>query len=135
MKFPRLSYNRVARVLLFTAPLWMSPVARTAQGVEFRKPGGSTAAAASSSLQFRSASASAESVAEPAPAKAKAAPAAAAPAAAPTVQQVAKPLASAARPLPAPAVAQAPARTTVRPAFTQPESGGVETAAYTTMNR
>ncbi|BBO32356.1 DUF6666 family protein [Lacipirellula parvula] len=135
MKFPRLSYNRVARVLLFTAPLWMSPITGAAHGVEFRKPGSSSAPAVNSSLQFRSASAPAESEAPPAPAKAKAAPAPAAPVTAPTVQQVAKPLASAARPLPAPAVAQAPARITARPAFTQPESNGVETAAYTTVDR
>lgn len=141
MKFPRLIRIRVARALLFTAPIWLTPSIGAAEGgVQFRKPG-SSAAAPAGSLQFRSSAASEVAAAAPQQPAAAPLPAAKPAFAAPTVQQVAKPLATAARPLPAPAtvVQQAPAKSSARPVFAQPESsimaGGVETAAYTTVNR
>lgn len=128
MKLPRLICLRVAQALLFTAPIWLSPSLGAAEGIQFRKPGGA-AAPANNSLQFRSATANdapAESASKTA-------------ASTPTVQQVAKPLATAARPLPAPIVQQAPAKSAARPVFAQPESviaaASVEPAAYSTVNR
>ena len=111
MKLPRLICLRVAQALLFTAPIWLSPSLGAAEGIQFRKPGGA-AAPANNSLQFRSVTANdapAESASKTA-------------ASTPTVQQVAKPLATAARPLPAPIVQQAPAKSAARPVFAQPES-------------
>ena len=136
MKLPRLIYNRVAGLLLLAAPLWVAPGLAAAQdGIQFRKPGGSSVTRAGSSLQFRSADKGAtETTAPVAPARVAQAVSVAPVAAAPTMQQVAKPLSTARLSNAAP-VQQVPAVNAARPVFAQPASSMVETAAYTTVDR
>ncbi|MBL9164567.1 MAG: hypothetical protein JNL18_17700 [Planctomycetaceae bacterium] len=143
MKSPRLICSQVARTLLFTAPLWLTPAIGAAEGIQFRKPGAVTTPA-NSALPFRRAASADTVVTGPKtdadrPTSPPVATSPNALTATPTLQQVAKPLAT--QPRPTAVVEQAPAKSSARPVFAQPASAAaiaaasVEPAAYSTVNR
>ncbi|HEX6961713.1 MAG TPA: DUF6666 family protein, partial [Lacipirellula sp.] len=138
MKFARSSCNRGSVwALSFAVSLILAPAAGAEESgggqLHFQKPsraGTGAAPASSSTLRFRSTSGDqAKTATTPATVEMPSEPAAASAVKQATHQRVAKPLSQ------APRVAQAPAKTTVRPAFTQPGEDAAEPASYRTVDR